>query len=315
MPMQRAPCAKRLASKFDGFAAVMDVVRRGTMQRSDFRCLHRLRVRWAEVDIQKVVFNAHYLAYVDIALMDYWRALALPYTDSMAVLGGEMLVKKATLEYHASARLDDVLDIGLRCERVGTSSVRFGAAIFRGQTLLTSWELVYVFADVASQSARPVPPALRAMLESFESGGALAEVRTGSWHALRQDATALRTRVFVQEQGIDAAIELDALDATAVHAVLYNRMGMPIATGRLLQPAPGIGRIGRMAVERTLRGAGWGRQLLGTVVQAARERGDTEVQLHAQRSAEGFYAAAGFAVRGEPYEEAGIPHITMVRFL
>ena len=285
------------------------------MQRSDFRCLHRLRVRWAEVDMQKVVFNAHYLAYLDLALMDYWRALALPYQDSMAVLGGEMLVKKATLEYHASARLDDVLDIGLRCEQVGTSSVRFGAGIFRGQTLLTSGELVYVFADLASQSSRPVPPALRAMFDHFEAGGALAEVRTGSWNSLRQDAIPLRSTVFVQEQGIAPEIEMDALDAMAVHAVLYNRMGMPIATGRLLQPEPGVGRIGRMAVNRALRGAGWGQQLLDTLVQAARDRGDTEVQLHAQCSAQGFYAAAGFAVRGEPYEEAGIPHITMVQAL
>ena len=285
------------------------------MQRSDFRCLHRLRVRWAEVDMQKVVFNAHYLAYLDIALMDYWRALALPYEDSMAVLGGEMLVKKATIQYHASARLDDVLDVGLRCERIGSSSVRFAAGIFRGATLLASGELVYVFADLASQSARPVPPALRAMFEQFEAGGALAEVRTGSWSALRQDATGLRTAVFVQEQGIDPALELDDLDAAAIHAVLYNRMGMPIATGRLVQSAPGISRIGRMAVHSALRGTGWGRQLLDTLVQAAQERGDSQVQLHAQCSAQGFYAAAGFAVCGAAYEEAGIAHITMVRGL
>ncbi|MBP6305755.1 MAG: acyl-CoA thioesterase, partial [Giesbergeria sp.] len=134
------------------------------MQRADFRCLHRLRVRWAEVDLQKIVFNAHYLAYFDIALMDYWRALALPYEDGMSLLGGEVLMKKSTLEYHHSARLDDVLDIGLRCDGVGTSSMRFSAAIFCGQRLLVSGELVYVFAELARQRARPVPPPLRAML-------------------------------------------------------------------------------------------------------------------------------------------------------
>ena len=48
------------------------------MQRSDFRCVHRLRVRWAEGDMQKIVFNAHYLMYIDNAMSDYWRALALP---------------------------------------------------------------------------------------------------------------------------------------------------------------------------------------------------------------------------------------------
>ena len=48
-------------------------------QRKDFRFFHRLRVRWAEVDMQKIVFNAHYLMYFDTAISDYWRALALPY--------------------------------------------------------------------------------------------------------------------------------------------------------------------------------------------------------------------------------------------
>jgi YbgC/YbaW family acyl-CoA thioester hydrolase len=50
-----------------------------TLYRSDFRCFHRLRVRWAEVDMQKIVFNGHYLMYIDTAMSDYWRALALPY--------------------------------------------------------------------------------------------------------------------------------------------------------------------------------------------------------------------------------------------
>ena len=53
------------------------------MERQDFRCVHRLRVRWAEVDMQKIVFNAHYLMYFDTAIADYWRALALPYQEAM----------------------------------------------------------------------------------------------------------------------------------------------------------------------------------------------------------------------------------------
>lgn len=265
--------------------------------------------------MQKIVFNAHYLMYIDTAMGDYWRALALPYEAGMVVLGGELYVKKATLEYHASALLDDTLDVGVRCERVGTSSVLLQAGIFRGNALLVTGELVYVFADPATQTSRPVPPALRAMLHSFEAGGALAEVRTGDWSTLGRDAAQVRTSVFVQEQGIPEDVELDALDATAVHAVLYNRLGMPVAAGRLLQPATGVGRIGRMAVDRTLRGAQWGRQLLDALVEAARARGDTRLELHAQCSAQAFYARAGFGVRGAPYEEAGIAHITMEREL
>ena len=285
------------------------------MQRQNFRCMHRLRVRWAEVDMQKIVFNAHYLMYIDTAMSEYWRALALPYEASMHILGGEMYVKKATVEYHASAKLDDTLDVGMRCARIGNSSCLFEAAIFCGDRLLVTGELVYVFADPATQTSTPVPAALRAMLEGYEAGAEMVEVRTGDWNALGRDAARLRTAVFVREQGIPADVEADALDASARHAVLYNRLGQPVATGRLLQQAPGVGRIGRMAVDRSVRGAQWGRVLLAALVEAARARGDTQVQLHAQCSAQGFYERAGFSVAGAPYEEAGLAHVLMTQAL
>ena len=63
------------------------------MKRADFRIFHRLRVRWAEVDMQKIVFNAHYLMYIDTAVSDYWRALALPYEEAFAQLGGELRLR------------------------------------------------------------------------------------------------------------------------------------------------------------------------------------------------------------------------------
>ena len=285
------------------------------MQRQNFRCMHRLRVRWAEVDMQKIVFNAHYLMYIDTAMSEYWRALALPYEASMHILGGEMYVKKATVEYHASAKLDDTLDVGMRCARIGNSSCLFEAAIFCGDRLLVTGELVYVFADPATQTSTPVPAALRAMLEGYEAGAEMVEVRTGDWNALGRDAARLRTAVFVREQGIPADVEADALDASARHAVLYNRLGQPVATGRLLPQAPGVGRIGRMAVDRSVRGAQWGRVLLAALVEAARARGDTQVQLHAQCSAQGFYERAGFTVAGAPYEEAGLAHVLMTQAL
>ena len=281
------------------------------MQRRDFRCFHRLRVRWAEVDMQKIVFNAHYLMYVDTAMMDYWRALALPYEDSMVALGGDMYVKKASLEYHASAHLDDRVDVGMRCERVGNSSVLFQAGLFRGEKLLVSAELVYVFADPATQTSKPVPPALRALFTGFEAGEAMAAVHVGGWDALGPDAARLRQAVFVAELGIPVELEADAHDAGATHAVLRNHLGMPVATGRLLQQAPGVGRIGRLAVDGKLRGAGWGRQVLDALLDAARARGDQRVVLDAEASAQGFYRRAGFVVCGEPFVEAGIHHVSM----
>lgn len=75
------------------------------MQPQDFRCHHRLSVRWAEVDAQKIVFNAHYLMYADVAITEYWKQMAMPYAQSWASLGGELFVKKASVTYHASAQM------------------------------------------------------------------------------------------------------------------------------------------------------------------------------------------------------------------
>jgi YbgC/YbaW family acyl-CoA thioester hydrolase len=285
------------------------------MRRSDFRFAERLRVRWAEIDAQKIVFNGHYLMYVDTAVAGYWRALALPYAASMEHLGGDLYVKKATLEYHGSARMDDQVEVGIRCQRIGTSSLLFASGVFRQDTLLVSCELVYVFADPATQKSKPVPPALRELLEGFEAGRPCFEVQVGPWAALGVQASALRTEVFVEEQRIPAHLEWDAADADALHAVAHNRLGMPVATGRLLRHAPGVARIGRMAVSAPLRGGGLGRAVLDALVAAARERGDRQAVLHAQTSAAVFYRRSGFVERGEGFEEAGVPHIEMTRDL
>lgn len=283
------------------------------MKRQDFRFFHRLRVRWAEVDMQKIVFNAHYLMYFDTAITDYWRALALPYEETMVHLGGDLYVKKASVEYHGSARFDERLDVALKCARIGNSSMTFAGAIFRDNELLITCELVYVFADPSSQTSRPVPDALRRVLTAYEAGEAMLQIRTGDWAALGADASKVRTAVFVEEQGIPMQMEGDEADNTAVHAVAYNGLGQGIATGRLITAEPGVGKIGRMAVHRALRGSGTGANVLHALMGAARQRGDREVMLYAQRSAEGFYQRLGFAPRGEPFEEVGIPHIEMVK--
>ena len=283
--------------------------------RQDFRFSHRLRVRWVEVDMQKIVFNAHYLMYFDTAISDYWRALALPYEASMQQLGGELYVKKASVEYHGSARFDDQLAVALRCSRIGHSSVVFTGAIFRGDTLLVSGELVYVFADPLLQTSQRVPDALRALLDDFEAGKSVVHFKTGDWAAVGADASAVRGSVFVQEQGIAADKVWDTADATALHVVACNGLGQSVAAGRLVQAGSSVSTLGRMAVVAVLRGAGLGHQLLDALIQAARQRGDTQLQLHAQCSAEGFYRRAGFTPEGAPFDEVGITHIRMVKQL
>lgn len=281
------------------------------IKRQDFRFFHRLRVRWAEVDMQKIVFNAHYLMYFDTAISDYWRALALPYEATMLSLGGDLYVKKASIEFHGSARFDDRLDVALKCKHIGNSSMTFTGAILRGEEHLISLELIYVFADPSTQKSKPVPAALRDILTGYEAWEPMTRVEVGNWYTLGPVASQVRTEVFIQEQGIPVDMERDEADESAVHAVVRNRLGLAVGTGRLLQHGPGVGRIGRMAVNRVLRGSNLGRDVLRALMQTAVQRGDHEVLLHAQRTAQGFYTRLGFTPRGEPFEEAGIVHIEM----
>lgn len=275
------------------------------MQKQDFHFFHPLRVRWVEVDMQKIVFNGHYLMYFDTAVSDYWRNLALPYEQTMHDLGGDLYVVKSSLEYKASAVYDDLLHIGMRCQRIGNSSITFQACAFRGEHVLVTGELVYVFADPQTQTSKPVPQELRDTLLGFEQGEAMVKLQLGSWGTLKNVAGSLRTEVFVEEQGVSQALEWDEDDARSVHAVLRNRMGLPVATGRLLPAVEGVSKIGRMAVKRKLRGLKLGDHVLTGLLDAARQRGDREVVLHAQCTAENFYQRQGFIRRGNVFQEAG----------
>ena len=275
-------------------------------------------MRWAEVDLQKIVFNGHYLMYFDTAVCGWWRALALPYHDTMAALDGDLFVRKSTVEYLASARYDELIDVGVKTARIGNSSLVLACAVFRGDELLVTGELVYVFArptTQATQTSQPVPAVLREVLQAFEAGEPMVQVRLGDWASLGADAGALRKQVFVDEQKIPAELEWDAADALCLHAVAYNRLGVPLATGRLVEHSAGVCKIGRMAVAAAMRGSRIGRQVLDALVQAARARGDAQVLLHAQCSAAPFYLRAGFRQQGERFEEAGIAHVAMVRDL
>jgi acyl-CoA thioester hydrolase len=144
------------------------------MAREDFTCAHALRVRWAEVDMQKIVFNGHYLTYIDTAIAEYWRAIGLPYPEGYVErYGNDVFLRKATVEYHGSARYDDLLTVLTRVARFGRTSMTFAFEIYRQETEpraapLVTAELVYVNADPKTMKAAPWPEELRSRVQSFE---------------------------------------------------------------------------------------------------------------------------------------------------
>ena len=134
------------------------------------------------------------------------------------------------------------------------------------------------------------------------------------WREHREVISAIRRAVFIDEQGVSEALELDPHDGAHTHALARDSAGNGIATGRLSEHDAGAaGQIGRMAVLKAWRGRGVGGAILAALLEAARERGMVSVSLHAQTHARAFYAARGFAECGETFMEAGIEHIRMTR--
>jgi len=142
--------------------------------RTDYNCVLRVRVRWAEVDMQKIVFNGHYLTYIDTAFAEYFRAIGLAYPDGYVdKYASDIFLRKAAVEYLGSAHYDDELCVHARVARLGRSSMTFAFEIWREQPepsaapLITA-ELVYVNADPKTMKAAPLPDDVRARVRTHE---------------------------------------------------------------------------------------------------------------------------------------------------
>ena len=138
---------------------------------ADFVFFHPLRVRWAEVDMQGVVFNPNYLVYADVAMTEYMRAVGLPGAEGLASLGIDMFAAGASVDFRASARFDEELRLGARIERFGRTSFQPRVAVFRGDELIADIGLTYVC--VAPDEPRrtvPVPEAFVEACTAMDSG-------------------------------------------------------------------------------------------------------------------------------------------------
>ncbi len=136
----------------------------------------------------------------------------------------------------------------------------------------------------------------------------IAEV---DWQQHSEQLGQIREVVFVVEQNVPREIEWDGADARCRHFLATDETGKNIGCSRLMPD----GQIGRMAVLREYRSRGVGALLLEAAVASAKSEGFSQVYLHAQTHALSFYQKNGFAVAGDEFEEAGIPHVNMIQNL
>ncbi len=129
-------------------------------RRADFGFFYPIHVRYAEIDAQGVVFNAHYLTYYDTAIAEFvTRRAGYDYFAEVARTGHDFHLVRSLVEYRAPIRVDAKIEIGVRVARLGRSSVTFQPVIFAkgDDALLASGEVVWVYTDQASGKSAPLP--------------------------------------------------------------------------------------------------------------------------------------------------------------
>jgi acyl-CoA thioester hydrolase len=134
---------------------------------------HSFRVRYAECDPQGVVFNAHYLAYLDTGITELWRE-ALGGYQLMIDRGLDMVVVETTLRFHQPAHFDEMLGLEMVVTRLGNTSISSVHRLVRGDDLVLEGTLHHVLVDLKTRSKTSIPDWIRSGLTPWMQDGAQA---------------------------------------------------------------------------------------------------------------------------------------------
>lgn len=140
------------------------------MEKQDFRFFCPFRVRYSEVDMQGVVFNAHYLTYCDTAITEFMRSLEYVYTiESVKETGEDFHLVKSLIEYKVPIYFDDELEVGVRAGRIGRTSLTWEIGMFRKgeERLLATGEIVWVHVNLAEHRPIALPEVLIERLQEI----------------------------------------------------------------------------------------------------------------------------------------------------
>ena len=143
------------------------------MSKDNFKFKHTLRVRWKECDVQGIAYYGSYLDFIDVAQAEYFRNLGIltHNPDKREIFA--LAAVKVTLEYKSPAKIDELIDVFLRVEKIGNSSLDKRSEIYRNGTndLLCSGQSISVNFDSDSGKSRNVPSEIKDIIEKFELTG------------------------------------------------------------------------------------------------------------------------------------------------
>jgi acyl-CoA thioester hydrolase len=139
---------------------------RTTDRKPPFKYSALARVWFSDTDAQGIVYYGRYLPYFDHARVEYHRHLGITGAWTL----GDFVMRASTVEYHAPARFDDLLEIFVRLARIGRTSARYECAAYRldDDVLMVTAQQTLVLVDPVERTAQPIPDDYRERLRAFE---------------------------------------------------------------------------------------------------------------------------------------------------
>jgi acyl-CoA thioester hydrolase len=137
-----------------------------TQRKPPFKYAAHTRVGFSDTDAQGIVYYGRYLPYFDLARVEYHRHLDLLRVGT----GYEFVMRASSVEYHAPARFDDLIEVFVRAARIGRTSVTFENAAYRAEddALMVTAAQTLVFVDLDERKACPIPESYVERVRAFE---------------------------------------------------------------------------------------------------------------------------------------------------
>jgi acyl-CoA thioester hydrolase len=139
---------------------------RVTDRKPPFKFSSLTRVGFSDTDAQSIVYYGRYFPYFDVARVEYFRHLGLLHAE----FEGDLVLRALNMEYHAPARFDDLLEVFIRAQRVGRTSMTFESKVYRidDDVLMATAHQTVVLVDLEERAACPIPDELRDRIRAFE---------------------------------------------------------------------------------------------------------------------------------------------------
>lgn len=131
---------------------------------------YNFRIRYSEVDAQKIVYNSHYLTFLDVSIFEFFDAIGFNQEKYIKETNNEFHTVRAVVEYKAPATLGDTIEVLTRIKKIGNSSITFQQEIYLHESdkLLATGEIVWVNTNQEEMVPTTVPDYLRQLLKDYQ---------------------------------------------------------------------------------------------------------------------------------------------------